>query len=527
MAEYPHQPCPFKSCGSSDAFSWNDEGFGKCHSCGKSYPHKSEKLFDWVKQAYPTKRKAREGPLDYTEVTYENIRGIKPEVAKLYGIQKQTTEDGEHTRYAFKYPNNVKYRDDAPPNQKKTIWFKNKGVSVIDLFGPDFNAGSSKRIYLTEGEFDAASLYQALGESFPVKSIPSSGIGDKFIKHTHSYLDSFEQIVYAGELDEAGKKAAERLYQAYPTKFYFVPMTKWKDANEFIMEGDESDLKWAALKPQRYSPDNFFCSTSEFLSIIHEENPYEAIPTGHTGIDYMTRGLVRGGVTFIKAPPGTGKTEIIRYFERAMLDHEGIKVGMVHMEEMKSTTLRSMASYELGCNVRTKEDQVENGVTDEELDDAVTKATKDDRTIIFEMRAADDPMDIVEYCRLACGVYGADFVFIDHVQRLTYLSGTENAVSILTQISSQLAQLAKELNVGIIAISHVNDDGATKWAKSLEEEAIISIRIDRDKKSEDDRTKNTTTFFIEKNRPFSRLGEAGMVYYDPETTLLEEVSYEL
>ena len=646
-----------------------------------------------------------------------------------------------------------------------------------------------------------------------------------------------------GEQDKAGKEATERLYRAFPEKFWGVPLTKWKDANEFILNGDTDDLKWAALKPQRYSPDNFFCSDSEFLAILREENPYEATPTGHSGIDYMIRGMVRGGVTFIKAPPGTGKslhphtpvlkysgevvraidvqvgdqlmgpdstprnvtdvnlgkgqmyrvtpnkgeswecnedhilslrhcstgeiknvmlldylewsdwhksryklwrspidvvgsveqpfayavgvylgdgrtqgpelclgeakkpvldfllehtfvtpsrlkfdrgayyigfstksklwgevkdhlncrripekykvaewfsrqellagildadghsssggveiiqkseamaddicfvarslglaaykrektgtiketgfsgtyfrvfisgdfseipfqrlkvparrqvkkvtnvgfkvepigegtyrgialdgdhlfllgdftvthnTEVVRYFERAMLAVDDIKVGMVHMEEQKSTTLRAMATYELGVNVRTDQDQQENEISDDDVEKAALAAAKGDRTIIFEMRASDDPIKIVEYVRLAAGVYGADFVFVDHVQRLVYKAGVDGATNTLTMVASQLAELGKELNIGIIMISHVNEDGHTKYAKSLEEEAIICLKIERDKKSEDEEIKNTTTFIVEKNRPFSRLGDAGAIYYDPVTTILTE-----
>lgn len=463
--------------------------------------------------------------------TYEGIRGLTAEVAKLYGIQGQTDADGNIVQYAFKYPNNVKYRDNAPPGKDKKIWLKERGVTLLDLFGPDFNAGSSKRIYITEGEFDAASLYQVLGSSFPVKSLPSSSLGsnfgDKFLKKNHDYLNSFQEIVYAGELsDKAGQQAADRLYNAYPEKFYYVPLTKHKDANDFLTAGDEQDLKWAALKPQRYSPDNFFCSDQEFLEILRTENPYEAVPTGHSKIDYMTRGLVRGGVTFLKAPPGTGKTELMRYFEKAMLATDGIKVAMIHMEEQKSTTLRAMATYELGVNVRTKEDALENGIEEEKVYEAALKAAKGDRSIIFEMRSADDPLKIIDYVRLACSIYGADFVFVDHVQRLIYLSGTDGATSTLTQVASNLAQLGKELNVGIIMISHVNEDGHTKYAKSLEEEAIICIDISRDKNAEDEVIRNTTKFSVSKNRPFSRLGDAGMVYFNPDTTILEEVSFD-
>ena len=37
--------------------------------------------------------------------------------------------------------------------------------------------------------------------------------------------------------------------------------------------------------------------------------PYEYVSTGHTGLDEKIRGMVRGGLTFLKAPRGTGKTE--------------------------------------------------------------------------------------------------------------------------------------------------------------------------------------------------------------------------
>tara|TARA_R110000751_G_scaffold6695_1_gene28331 strand:+ start:938 stop:1336 length:399 start_codon:yes stop_codon:yes gene_type:complete len=124
-------------------------------------------------------------------------------------------------------------------------------------------------------------------------------------------------------------------------------------------------------------------------------------------------------------------------------------------------------------------------------------------------------------------VYGAGYIFIDHVQRLAYLSssGVDGATSTLTTLGSRSAQLAKELNIGVIFISQVNDDGRTKYAASLEEEAIICVKIERDVETDDEILQNTTNFIIDKNRPFAKLGHAGSVYYDPETTLLTEEVY--
>ena len=521
--DMPGQECPFEACKSSDAFNYNTGGYGSCHSCKGSYPS-TAKMKDWALETYPVKK--RKPPVQQRQVvsaTNAGIRGLDTDVAVLYGIQIQMDAEGDPVRYAFKYPNNVKYRG----YDEKKFWTKDKGTPR-ELFGPDFNAGSSKRLYITEGEFDAASLYQALGKSFPVKSIPSASISDKFIKQNFDYMNSFTEVVYAGEQDPAGKAAAERLYSLFPEKFFYVPMTKHKDANDFIMNGDQDDLKWSGLKPQRFSPDNFFVGDYEVEKAISTENPYEYVPTGHSGIDDKIRGLVKGGLTFIKAMRGQGKTELIRYFEVGLLKQD-TKVAMLHMEEMKSTTYRAMATYELGCNVRTKEDARDNGVTEDQVILAAKIASQDDKTIVFEMRGHDDPMQLLDYVRLATTVYGAEFIFIDHVQRLAYLSnaGVEGATSTLTTLGARMAQLAKELNIGVIFISQVNDDGRTKYAASLEEEAIVCIKLERDTESEDETIRNTTNFIVDKNRPFAKLGKAGSVYYDPDTTVLEEVSFQV
>ena len=48
------------------------------------------------------------------------------------------------------------------------------------------------------------------------------------------------------------------------------------------------------------------------------------------------------------------------------------------------------------------------------------------------------------------------------------------------------------------------------------------IKIERDIESKDEIVQNTTTFIVDKNRPFAKLGYAGTVYYNPDTTILTE-----
>jgi hypothetical protein len=78
----PHLACPYQDCGSSDAFNWNDDGFGHCHSCSRAYPMRDmPDVFEWVKSEYPLKE--RRNPMDIPIVsqTHEGIRGLDADVS--------------------------------------------------------------------------------------------------------------------------------------------------------------------------------------------------------------------------------------------------------------------------------------------------------------------------------------------------------------------------------------------------------------------------------------------------------------
>jgi hypothetical protein len=192
------------------------------------------------------------------------------------------------------------------------------------------------------------------------------------------------------------------------------------------------------------------------------------------------------------------------------------------MEEMKSTTARGMATYELGYNVNTEEDQTYNGITDEEFEKALLDVVGDEKFISFDIDPHDPLESTLKQCKHVITIYNADYIFIDHFQRLAYLSGVDGATSALTELGVKLVELAKRRNVGIIGISHVNNDGATKYAKSIEEEAIILLELQRDKLTEDVDEKNTTYLTVTKNRPFATTGPAGMLRYDIDTTMVQE-----
>lgn len=468
-------------------------------------------------------------PLSSREVVkgkYEDVRGIPAEVCEIFGIQSQYDADGNLVRYAFKYPTNTKYR---AANEKK-FWFKESHKGKQEMFGPDFNAGSANRIYLTEGEADAASVYYAIGLNtknntfyqpiYAVKSLPSSGIGDKFLKENYDYLNSFKEIVWAGDSDKAGQECAKRLYAAFPDKFYHVPMSAHKDANEFLQAGNVEELKWAALKPLRWTPENFYMSEQDFEEIFRQP-PYVAIPTGIDDLDGMTRGIVKGVMTTVLAQEGIGKSEIVGLFEHLMLKNdEHSKIAVCHLEEQKSVVLGRLAGYEVGYNLKYaagNQEKVEAAM------ESLSKYYENDRLIILDMLAEDDAYAILDYIRLAKTVYGCDFIFIDHIHQVADQDSSDgdDERRILDKLSSKMARLCRDLDIALVVVSHVNDEGKTRSSRMIRKQAGVVLDLTRDLQSDSSIQRNTTQITVSKNRPYSKTGPAGTLFYDEDTALLQ------
>ena len=470
---------------------------------------------------------------------YVPMRGITKDTMEFYGVKvfpkvpwelydhhtRKVTDRGVSDEIHATYPNgSVKIRRlDLPKDHP--AHFTSKG-SMDTLFGMNlFPIGCSKKITIVEGDhFDTLSAYQMLKGAYinPVVSLPGAKPSGKLWEKCKSYLDSFEEIILSVDNDQPGREVAELMFDLFPGKIYVMDHGKHKDASDFLQANDAAAYKSAWWKKKKYSPAGFTASLDDWMTALDEEDPYEYVPTPFAEFNKVGRGLVKGGITVIKAPPGSGKSSLLRCLQHHLTTKENCVNAALMMEEVKSITGRAMASYQLGKNVMTKEDAEWNGVSEEEVKEALKEVIGEERFVSFDINPQDPIEDTLRQCNHAIAVYGADYIWIDHLQRLAYLSGTDAATSNLTSLGVKLTELAKRKNVGIIAISHVNEEGHTKYAKSIEEEAIVLIELERDRFAEDMEERNTAYLTITKNRPFGSTGAAGALTYDAETTILSE-----
>ena len=522
MADIAHQPCPYVSCGSSDAFCYEDvKRVGKCHACNASYPS-SQQMHDWAKDRYPTKGRDDMANVQYissgresqSEGRYTDMRGVSSHIMKSYNVL--TFDD----RQEYVYPSGgIKVRR----LQEKAFYAKN-GFKGDELFGMNlFPAGSAKYVTITEGELDALSVSQMLGNQYvnPVVSLPSATPSKKLWENCKDWLDSFEKIILSVDTDDAGNALADRMSRLFPNRVYRVDHGKYKDANEFLQAGKSREFKGLWWKPVKHTPENVMNTSDEFLKLYTDTPEHTYYKTGIQALDDKILGLMQGHFTVFKAPTGIGKTELMRYMEYSMLQ-QGIPIAAWHLEETKLRSLLGLVSYEAGDNL-TRRDLIEEKDADDIVREAIINLTKDENFYQFYISDGQGTEELIDQIRFFSQACDCKFVFFEPIQDVVVGTSEENKESMLADLSIRLSKLAAELNVGIVTIAHTNENGDPKYCKMIGQRASVIIDLHRDKEADSIEERNTTYLKVEKNRPCSEEGQAGMLRFSTETFTLREI----
>ena len=511
MVNVPHQPCPY--CESSDAFNYDkDKNVYNCFKCNKKGRYSdldsSNKVIDYVAN------NTSYVPKNLVEGKYIPLRGITQKTMEEFGVLTY----GDQQEYI--YPSGgKKVRTLA---EKK--FFARDGFKGDELFGMNmFTAGCAKKVTITEGELDALSVAQMLKSSYinPVVSLPSANPSKKLWDNCHDWLNSFENIVLSVDNDEAGNSVADKIAKMFPNKVYRVDHSKFKDANEFLQNGASAEFKSAWWNCKKYTPENVLNTTDQFLSLYHDTPEHQYVPTGIQALDDKIMGLMQGHFTVIKAPTGIGKTEVMRFLEYNMLKR-GIPIAAWHLEETKLRTLLGLVSYELQDNL-TRRDLIEEKQAEDLVVEAIKVLTKDELFYQFYLSDGQGADDLIDQIRFFSQAAGCKFVFFEPIQDVVAGLSEESKEQMLADLSVRLSKLAAELNVGIVTIAHTNDNGDPKYCKMIGQRASVIIDLHRDKEADSLEERNTTYIRVEKNRPCSEEGNAGMLRFNTETFTLREV----
>jgi len=518
-----HQPCP---CGiSSDSYSIDANGWGKCFTCYKNFKDKESKLEE--EKPKPVEDKV---PVVYPKAFREiGERGLSKETCEKYGIG---SHNGTHLYPYFDVTRKVHVANKFRSVEAKGFAWKGS-KDPCALFGAQsFEPGQAKTITITEGELDAAAVFEMNG-GFPSVSVRSASQALTDCKNNYEYLNSFPEIVVAfdndkprigpdGKVVNPGQDAAIACANLFPIgKVRILALKEGKDPCDYSSNGKTKEFRkewWAA---PRYTPAGLRLGKDMKEEVFNREQAF-TVPYPFEGLQAMTYGMRLSEAVLLLADTGVGKTSVFKEIEYSLLTNKeliekNMGVGFLHLEETNADTILGLVSihdnkpYHLPDTERDLEQMYKS------FDDLIDN----DRVVVWDHFGANSVEEVLNKIRHMVAM-GCKYIFIDHLSIIVSdQSGDERKQ--LDEISTKLKTLTMELDIAIMAVIHTNRQGEVRGSAGPEQLANIMVRLERDKKDIDPWRRNVTKVTIEKNRFCGRTGPCCWLYYDSSTGRLVEL----
>lgn len=392
------------------------------------------------------------------------------------------------------------------------------------LFGQNL-WGTGKSIVITEGEFDALSVYQAR-PNWPVVSVPNGAQGAKAaLQKQLSYLLGFDEIILMFDNDEAGLKAAEDCVQLFPSdRVYLASLGTYKDASEALQNKDAEAIRQAVWNKRSYTP----------KSIVNAADLFDLVSTPLHGkdADYpweecnkVTGGLRLGELVTLTAGSGSGKSTACGEIAQALVD-QGFHVGYIALEEsIKRTALRLMSVK------ANKPLHLDNQIPDKDFKDAFDASLGTNRVFLRDGFGSIDPDVILNDIRYLVKSNNVQWVILDHLSIL--LSGHESndERKTIDIVMTKLRSFCEETGIGMLLISHLrraqgdqgHEDGAKislgqlRGSHSIAQLSDLVIALQRNIAAGE----NQTEMVVLKNRFNGQTGPAGKLAFNSETGRLQ------
>lgn len=467
-------------------------------------------------------------------------RCISKETAEKYGVETLFSPEGTPEAYSF-----PAYNDDGEcvaqkvkrfDKKMKWLYGSDKMPSHL-MFGQNLFPKGGRFITLTEGEEDAQAVYQMLKAASPayepvvVSLFNGASTAERDCQKQWEYINSFENIIIAFDGDEEGKKAAEKvakLFHFRPKIILFGEARKnkegvweWKDGNDYLKGKREKDFVNLWWRAEKFTPKGVKTFGSLWDDMIKKDTN-TVVPFPWKGMNEKLRGLVTGQLVVVKAPPKVGKTSVLKEIIYNIYATSPHNVGIVFLENTKKEIGVGLCALHLNKNIKPWEIPEDLA----ELQNAHLELSKDDRLTVFDpedSRAVDNVLAKILYFVKA---HNCRYIFLDHITMLSYQSEDENERRFLDKLCADLKELTTSLDVCLVIVTHVNDDGKTRGSRASVQLCDVMISLERDKTNTDPIMANTTDVVIEDNR-WGECGLACKLFYDQDTGRMTQLDTDL
>ncbi|NPA05990.1 MAG: replicative DNA helicase [Chloroflexi bacterium] len=221
----------------------------------------------------------------------------------------------------------------------------------------------------------------------------------------------------------------------------------------------EAEKRLFAVSARRYEKDLVPLEQvlGELVEDLHERaarHDLSGIPTGFSKLDQILKGLQRSDLIIVAGRPGMGKTAFLISLARyAALQKR--RVALFSLEMSNEQVAQRLLSQETGISAsRFREPQ---RLTQEEwalLYEAVERLSA--LPIYLDDTPVLTPTQLRVKCRRLQHLYGLDIIFVDYLQLMHSGRRSESRVQEVSYISRMLKQLARDLNIPVVAAAQLS-----------------------------------------------------------------------
>lgn len=523
-------PCSNPECGSSDACVTYVDGHTHCFSCGYHTGADGETKF------------VPPPPADFAPLTGEHTaltkRRISENTCRKFSYFTTSHPKLGPVQVANYHDKNRKLVAQHIRGSGKQ--FRWKGDSnKAGLFGQHAWASGGKRVVVTEGEIDAMSLSEAMGNSWPVVSVPNGATAaKKSLLHELEWLESFSEVVLCFDNDEPGRKAAAECAELFSPGKCRIATLPLKDASDMWVTGKGKELTQAVMfNAQVYRPDGIICGDDpKIREYVVNFRPHADAHYPWKNLDERIHGMRLGELVTHTAGTGIGKSTICREIAYSLGVAQGQKVGIVSLEESVGRYGLLLAS--IAANRRLHLTTAD--ITPEERERFHRESIGNGNFHLYDhfgSLAANNLMSRIRYMIKGCG---CRWIILDHLSIVVSgMDDGDNERKTIDKLMTDLRSLCEETGAGLHVISHLSrrHDG-----KSHEEGAQISLRdlrgshsivqlsdivLGYERNQQDEKKGNQIVVRRLKDRYTGETGKSGLLEYDRDTGRVVEVDEEI
>jgi twinkle protein len=361
-----------------------------------------------------------------------------------------TYEKGQVIRQKVRSLDNKQYMKLLGTNTKdKSLWGKHTCSPTKKL-----------PITITEGEFDAAAVFQATG--MPAVSIPNGAgnVGETLTREL-SWLQEWKHVVLMFDNDEAGAEAVDKALSVLPVGQVRIAKLPYKDANEMLKEGKEAELKTCLWNAETYKPECIVTISDIIDEVLKKPEYGYSLPWDF--LNEGTYGLQPNNIYVWLGAPQVGKTEAMKEVIFHLLEVEKVKVGMFCLEQGSANSVQRMVATKvnkrlhLPSNEWWNEDEIRAHAMELEgrlhlyQNSSSSGITLD--SLLINIR-------YMYYC------FGIKVIVIDNLTALCntpIIDGKYVRDWVFTDyVADKLHALSRELPLSIILVAHTSKDRISK-----------------------------------------------------------------